>query len=161
MPRRRGITNPVAGLASPARVKASPLHSVLSAVIFSRNAQDKGATAFVHSGEIAKTGNPGYIVGGQRDRAGRQVSTETEPVADHAALDKVMQHRSRIRRGTDSPQAAVGYWRDPAVKGSPYEVDSSAIFNDRSTAKVIGKKRGEKAIHDLSTGTDIRLDGKR
>jgi hypothetical protein len=154
MPRRRGITDPVAGLAS----RQGEVHPVVSAACFSALAQKTGgATMFAKTGEVAKPHSPGYIVGGEPDRAGRRVPTEYEPADQNASLDRVLHHRQRIAAGTDASHAAVGYWRDPEVHNSPYEVDSSAIFHDRRTATSEGKARGEKSVWDLGKMTDIRF----
>lgn len=135
---------------------------MVSAACFSAVAQKTGgATMFARTGEVAKSGTKGsYIVGGQPDRHGQRVPTEYEPVARNADLGQVLHHRRRIAANTDAPNASVGYWRDPEVAKSPYEVDSSAIFNDRRTAINVGKRRGEKSVWDLGKMEDIRLDGK-
>lgn len=158
MPRRRGVTDPAAGQAT----RQGEIHPALSAACFSSLAQKTGgATLNVHTGEVAKPHTPGYIVGGEPDRTGRRVPTEYEDVSGNASLDRVLHHRSRIAAGTDAPHASMGYWRDPEAAGSPYEVDASAIFHDRSAAKQAGHRRGEKAVWDLQKMDDIRLDGKR
>jgi hypothetical protein len=131
---------------------------ILSAVLFSDLAnRTGGATMNVRTGEVAKPGSPGYIVGGQPDRKGKQVPTEQE---QRANLPEIMGHRQRVAKSTDNPRAAVGYWRDTEVKDSPYEVDSSTIFRDRRAAVSRGKQRGEKSVWDLKRMKDIRLDGK-
>lgn len=131
---------------------------VLSAVIFGKTADETGgATMNVRTGEVAKAHTPGYIVGGQPDRSGRRVPTSYESKSD---LGQILSHREKIASGTDAPHAALGYWRDTEVPDSKFEVDSSAIFRDRRTAKVVAKRRGEKSVWDLDKMQDIRVDGK-
>jgi hypothetical protein len=128
---------------------------VLSAVIFGKLADETGgATMNVHTGEVAKPHSPGYIVGGQPDRRGRRVPTEYEP---KAGLDHILGHRQRIASGSDDAHASVGYWRDPDVHDSPYEVDASSVFRDRRDAVKTGTQRGEKSVWDLGKMKDIRL----
>lgn len=111
----------------------------------------------VRTRDVAIPHSSGYIVGGQPDRTGARVPTKYEPTS---SIDRVLQNRESIARGTDDPHAAMGYWRDKTVKDSPFEVDSSTNVVDRSAAKTIGKHRGEKAVWDLGKMEDIRLDGK-
>lgn len=109
-----------------------------------------------HTGDVAKPYTPGYIVSREPDRTGKLVPTEHEHDMT-APLDKVIGHRRRIAAGSDDSHAAVGYWRDPEVAKSPYEVDSSAIFHDRRTAVAKANERGEKSVWDLGRMKDIRL----
>lgn len=114
----------------------------------------------VRSGEVAQPGKSGYIVGGQPDAHGERIPTQYQAVSGGTDLGTVMGHRSRIRAQTTDRATSVGYWRDPEVHESPYEVDASSIFHDRRTAVSVGQRRGEKSVWDLQKMDDIRLDRK-
>jgi len=117
-----------------------------------------GATMGVRRHNVAQPGSKGYIVGGEPDRHGTRVPTE---YTHSTHLNEILGHATRIREGSDHPEAALGYWKDAKAPASPFEVDSSALFSDRRQAMAHGVSRGEKAVFDLGNMRDIRLRGRR
>lgn len=149
--------NPVPPMEHLMRSSGNIANPIVSAVQFANLAeQTGGATMHLRSNQVVTPGHPGYMVGGEQDSAGRRVPTAYHPGALSAG--DVLRHQQRLRSATRAPEAAMGSWRDTEASGSPHEVDLSAIYQNRTKAERIGRRRGEKAIWDNSRMDEIRLD---
>lgn len=153
-----------------------PTHAnpILSAMQFATNTQRQGgATQNLRTGrllkgnirvkdeigkhvEVPNTADPGYIVSGEPDTSGQRIPTRYIPRKEATPIVAI-QERSRLQEATNSPEAALGWWRDKG-KAAPVESDASAVYRDRRRAKLIGRRRGEKAIWDNKRQREIRLD---
>lgn len=100
----------------------------------------------------------GYAVGGQAK------GLELTPINDHTGqtVESIKAWHTTIREWiTRTPQLAedgfyLGMWKDE-ISGNTW-VDLTRVFADRADALAEGAQRGELAIYDLSSGTEIRIE---
>jgi hypothetical protein len=129
---------------------------IVSALQFSELARETGgATMHLRSNQVVTPGAPGFMVGGEPDRSGARV-----PTAYHQgelSPGDVLRHQQRLRSQTRAPEAAIGTWKDTDVSPPTHEVDLSAIYQNRTKAERVGRRRGEKAIWHNAAMDEIRL----
>lgn len=157
------MVSPEAQRRSAQRIKAtlSPegpthAHPVLAAMQFAHATNTAGgATQYLRTGHMLEPGQPGIMMGGERDNRGLQVPTEKIP--GHMSTDQALQQRFRLKARASDHSAALGAWRDSTLSDPPAEVDLSRIHTLRR-AKKLAAVRKEKAGYDNETGKDIRFD---
>ena len=138
---------------------------VVSAIQFANLTRETGgATMNAHTMDFTKIGDPGYAVGGMRSSTShRQIRTFDAAAPNrNLGLDTVLRQTGRIRRMTPGqPTANVGSWVTTKGPRGRADIDASEIEPNLAVAKAKGVRRGEDAIFDMKTGSDIELPTSR
>lgn len=103
---------------------------------------DGGGTFYADGDPFTRNG---FIVGGKAPSLVISADTAIGPDTTEMVARWIDDNRSRM----------YGSWLD----NDTIYIDAVDVYDDREQAIEVGKLRGEKAIYDMASGEDIRLDG--
>jgi hypothetical protein len=141
------------GYAPPSR---APFSIPPAAKLFARLARDGGWTLNPRTGRFV-TG-AGYVVANPPSAQGLAYGKDDAHFLSDG--EREMAFREVVALNADilaRPGMMLGAWRD-AKDGTVY-LEVSEVFARPSDAIRVAKARGERAIYDLRSGRDIRVDG--
>lgn len=107
-----------------------------------------------HAVDQSPAPSSGYMVGGAPDNSGQKYHEQALAVHEFSAR-AVRAHAQDIQANV--PQTTAPVYQGSWLEGGRVVMDASNHYQDRLQALRIGRERGERAVYDLDSGSDVNI----